>query len=136
MKGCEVFLRSEVDDIDLESGDDLDVSEWKVSTLVGLEVREGGRAVGIVAAVVLAADVHPSGLGSDMLEVTLAKEDGEVEVKTALVPLVKEIVPVVDVEGGFLEVTPPPGLLDLAVVKEEKVRIRGLLAPAAQEDNP
>ena len=134
MKGCEVFLRVEVDDVELLSGDDLDKSEWKVSQLVGLEVREGGQRVGVVASVVLASDVHPQGLGSDMLEVALVKEEAEMEVRTALMPLVKEIVPIVDVEGGFVEVTPPPGLLDLAVVKEEKVRIRGLLAPS-QEDN-
>ena len=33
--------------------------------------------------------------------------------KTILIPFVKEIVPVVDVAAGRIEITPPPGLLDL-----------------------
>ena len=57
---------------------------------------------------------------------------------SVLIPFVKQIVPHVEVptkaaehdgEGGVW-ITPPDGLLDLAVVKEEKVQIRGLLAPA------
>ncbi|MCJ8279194.1 MAG: ribosome maturation factor RimM, partial [Rivularia sp. ALOHA_DT_140] len=33
--------------------------------------------------------------------------------KTVLIPFVKEIVPVVDLEAGRIEITPPDGLLEL-----------------------
>ncbi|MFK8183296.1 MAG: ribosome maturation factor RimM [Phormidesmis sp.] len=33
--------------------------------------------------------------------------------KTLLIPFVEEMVPVVDIEAGKIEITPPPGLLDL-----------------------
>ena len=33
--------------------------------------------------------------------------------KTLLIPFVEDIVPVVDVESGRIEITPPPGLIDL-----------------------
>ena len=33
--------------------------------------------------------------------------------KTLLIPFVEEIVPVVDVAAGRIEITPPPGLVDL-----------------------
>ncbi|MGD1899652.1 MAG: ribosome maturation factor RimM [Phormidesmis sp.] len=33
--------------------------------------------------------------------------------KTLLIPFVEEIVPIVDIEQGQIEITPPPGLIDL-----------------------
>lgn len=33
--------------------------------------------------------------------------------KTLLIPFVKEIVPIVDISAGQIEITPPPGLIDL-----------------------
>jgi len=33
--------------------------------------------------------------------------------KTLLIPFVEDIVPVVDINGGRIEITPPPGLIDL-----------------------
>ena len=50
----------------------------------------------------------------DLLEVEL--ERGGVE---ALVPFVEEIVPEVDVEAGTLTLTPPPGLLELALEPQD-----------------
>lgn len=46
--------------------------------------------------------------GGDMLAVSRADAD------EVLVPFVSQFVPVVDVAAGFVVVTPPPGLLDLA----------------------
>ncbi|MEO0886363.1 MAG: ribosome maturation factor RimM [Cyanobacteria bacterium J06648_10] len=33
--------------------------------------------------------------------------------KTLLIPFVEDIVPIVDIESGWIEITPPPGLIDL-----------------------
>ena len=46
----------------------------------------------------------------DLLEIEL--DEGRRE---AVLPFVEEIVPVVDPEGGFVVVTPPPGLLELGL---------------------
>ena len=45
--------------------------------------------------------------GNDLLEVELS--DG----RRVLVPFVEAIVPEVDLDGGWIRLTPPPGLLDL-----------------------
>lgn len=42
------------------------------------------------------------------------EEDGELPPHHVFLPFAKALVPVVDLEGGRMEVTPPPGLLDLA----------------------
>jgi 16S rRNA processing protein RimM len=77
-----------------------DPEEFYDRDLVGLTVRTAdGGAAGTVAAV-----VHLP--AQDMLEITRA--DG----RTVLVPLVAELVPDVDVSGGFVVVADRPGLLD------------------------
>tara|TARA_Y100001968_G_scaffold332367_1_gene390276 strand:+ start:1245 stop:1787 length:543 start_codon:yes stop_codon:yes gene_type:complete len=48
--------------------------------------------------------------GNDLLEIELF------EGKTVLIPFVKEIVPEVDIDKGWLRLSPPPGLLDLEAV--------------------
>ncbi len=72
---------------------------WYEHELVGLEARVDGRAVGTVSAL----QVMPA---QDLLVVDTPS--GEV-----LVPFVDEIVPEVDVEGGYVVVVPPPGLFEL-----------------------
>ena len=53
--------------------------------------------------------------------------------KIVLIPLVPQIVPVIDTEAGFLVMDPPPGLLELtAPEKKTKTRIRGLLPEKAE----
>ena len=47
-----------------------------------------------------------------------------------LIPLVPEIVPRIDLSSKIIQITPPPGLLDLIYVREEKVIIKGFLPPA------
>ncbi|MFI7482876.1 ribosome maturation factor RimM [Kocuria sp. M1R5S2] len=85
--------------------------EWYEHELVDLEVRTGpadgsGPRIGVVTGL----RTQPV---QDLLEVEL--DDGRRE---ALLPFVEEIVPVVDPEGGFVVVTPPPGLLELGLPDE------------------
>jgi 16S rRNA processing protein RimM len=72
---------------------------WYDHQLVGLDVVRDDVVIGRVAQV----DHLPS---QDLLSVKLS-DGGEV-----LVPFVKAIVPEVDVAGGRLVVTPPPGLFE------------------------
>lgn len=70
--------------------------------LVGLRVESTeGHPLGTVSGLLV-------GSAQDLLEIDLP--DG----RTALVPFVEQIVPVVDLEGGRLVLDPPAGLLDLA----------------------
>ena len=76
-----------------------DPEEFYDHQLVGLAVRTvGGEPVGELAEV-----LHLP--GQDVLAVRTP--DG----REVLVPFVAEIVPTVDVDGGVIEVDPPPGLL-------------------------
>ena len=110
--------------------------EYHVLDLIGMEVfvQESGENLGVVVNVIPA--------GNDLLEVQLhqqpvavAPEDepelpqkGEVnrtskkrkvlrpkppKPSTILIPFVKAIAPVVDVENRRIEITPPPGLLEM-----------------------
>ena len=86
----------------------LDANEFYVRDLLGLEVRlqEDAAPVGTVV------DVFSA--GNDLLAVALNPSFTEQDPpKPVLIPLVPEIVPVVDVAGGYVEITPPPGLLTL-----------------------
>ena len=70
--------------------------------LVGLEVRLGdGSAIGTVKDLIHA--------GNDLLEVELSGSG-----KTLWIPFVEAIVPQVELEQGWIGITPPPGLLELA----------------------
>jgi 16S rRNA processing protein RimM len=91
LRGVKLYLETE----DLEDDDE----GWYEHELVGLAVRVDGRDVGTVAAL----QTMPV---QDLL--VLDTPMGEV-----LVPFVEEIVPEVDVEGGFIVLVPPPGLLEL-----------------------
>ena len=75
--------------------------EFHLLDLVGLEARLAGNddAIGTVSNLI-------SG-GNDLLEIQL------VSGKTVLVPFVEAIVPEVQLEEGWLLLTPPPGLLEL-----------------------
>lgn len=77
-----------------------DPEEFYDHQLVGLGVRtQAGEQVGTIAEV-----LHLP--GQDVLAV---RRGGGAEV---LVPFVADIVPTVDLDSGFVVVTPPPGLLD------------------------
>ena len=88
----------------LVSADDrpeLAEGEFHLLDLVGLEARlkADGPAIGSVSDLI-------SG-GNDLLEIATA--DG----RKLLIPFVKAIVPEVQLEKGWLLLTPPPGLLEL-----------------------
>ncbi len=106
MRGCKLLV-SECDRPQLAEG------EYHIIDLVGLQVfvQESGRFIGTVVNLIPA--------GNDLLEVELHQEDSEKEKttdkkpKNLLIPFVKEIVPVVDIEAKRAEITPPDGLLEI-----------------------
>lgn len=101
----------------------LEPDEFHVADLVGLEVRlqETGQTIGTVV------DIYSA--GNDLLAVELLSAEpmssvtspgadsakskkGKRNDKTSvLIPFVYDIVPVVDLETGFVEIVPPKGLL-------------------------
>ncbi|MBR8835665.1 MAG: ribosome maturation factor RimM [Stigonema ocellatum SAG 48.90 = DSM 106950] len=101
LRGCKVMVHQT--DRPHQLGED----EYHVPDLIGMFVfmQESGELVGWVI------DVIPA--GNDLLEVqlhpTLAGDKGE---KKVLIPFVKAIAPVVDLEAGRIEITPPLGLVN------------------------
>ncbi|MDH6097604.1 ribosome maturation factor RimM [Anabaenopsis sp. FSS-46] len=87
--------------------------EYHVTDLLGMLVfmQESGELVGEVVDVISA--------GNDLLQVEMHQENepvtSEKSLKTVLIPFVKEIAPVVDLSSRRIEITPPPGLLELAI---------------------
>ena len=95
LKGTELFVtRDRLPEID-------EPDEWYATDLVGLEVwLASGSAIGRVVS------VQDFGAG-DLLEVALTTSR-----RTVFVPFTLEVVPVVDIDGGRIEIDPPEGLLD------------------------
>jgi len=117
----------------VEKGDRpyLDEEEYHVADLVNLQVynQQTGENIGIVTNIFTA--------GNDILEVTLHRQPElqpdiipdldkisrvskkrKFKVKkqkliTVLIPFVRDIVPVVDLKKGIMEINPPEGLFDL-----------------------
>ncbi|GBL08973.1 ribosome maturation factor RimM [Microcystis aeruginosa] len=93
----------------------LKADEYHVSELVNLEVYHHltGEKLGVVVDILWA--------GNDILAVQLEanlasvkKQSPSADSKaTALVPFVKEIVPLVDLKAARIEISPPPGLLEI-----------------------
>jgi 16S rRNA processing protein RimM len=92
--------------------------EYHVLDLIGLEVflQDTGESIGKVVDILSA--------GHDLLEVkphSPTAIDGETPVvepkakkpKNLLIPFVTAIAPVVDLQAGRIEITPPPGLLEI-----------------------
>ncbi len=79
---------------------DLEEDEYYLPDLIGLGVfhQPTGKKLGVLTTVIQA--------GNDLLEVTTDQQE------TILIPFVKEIVPVVDLNQGRIEVVPPVGLLE------------------------
>jgi 16S rRNA processing protein RimM len=110
---------------------ELEEDEYHVSELINLEVyhQETGEKIGIVVNLFIA--------GNDLLEVQLDRQPIQAEQPprdlsqisrkskrktfktksnkpvTVLIPFVKEIVPVIDLENGKIEIIPPAGLLEI-----------------------
>lgn len=83
----------------LERAEDADPDEFYDHELIGLAVHLDGETIGEVTGV-----MHTP--GRQILEVDY---DG----REVLVPFVSDIVPEVNLEEGFLSITPPEGLLDV-----------------------
>lgn len=85
--------------------------EYHVRDLVGLKVvnQLTSEMVGVVV------DVIPA--GNDLLVVSCPSANNDKAKKTndkqVLIPFVNAIVPVVDIENCRVEITPPPGLLEI-----------------------
>jgi 16S rRNA processing protein RimM len=96
---------------------ELGEDEYHVSDLLGMSVfmQASGELVGEVVDVIAA--------GNDLLQVKLHQSDEPVATETSqskspqtvLIPFVMAIAPVVDLESRRIEITPPPGLLELAI---------------------
>jgi len=93
LRGAKLFIETE------ELGED-DGEGWYEHELVGLEARVGSQVVGKIAA------LHTLPV-QDLLVVETP--DG----KEILVPFVEQIVPEVNVAGGFVLMTPPDGLFEV-----------------------
>ena len=93
LRGAKLFIETQELDEDDDEG-------WYEHELVGLEARVGSQVVGKVAA------LHTMPV-QDLLVIEGA--DG----KEILVPFVEQIVPEVNVAGGFVLLTPPDGLFDI-----------------------
>ncbi|KAG5184502.1 hypothetical protein JKP88DRAFT_237610 [Tribonema minus] len=70
--------------------------------------------------------------GQDLLEMELPPSEMGGPPRMCYVPLVEDIVPVINVQEGYMLLEPPDGLLELAVAKTEKIVIRGFL-PGSDE---
>jgi ribosomal 30S subunit maturation factor RimM len=87
--------------------------------------------VGTVGGVVFGEDISDLPLGYDMLEIIVSSRGaGKVE-ERVMIPLVPQLVPVIDTARGEVYIDPPSGLLDLRYVREERVRIKGFLPPSS-----
>ena len=76
-----------------------DSDEYYNHELIGLKVHHDGNEVGEVTGVMDAPN-------RKILEI-------DYKGKEVLVPFVMEFVPVIDLDEGYLEITPPEGLLDV-----------------------
>ena len=92
LRGAQLFTESAPADTDDDA--------WYEHELVGLDARVDGVTVGKVTGLRTLAV-------QDLLVVELASGH------EALVPFVGSIVPVVDPDGGYVGIVPPPGLFDL-----------------------
>ncbi|OFQ97694.1 ribosome maturation factor RimM [Alloscardovia sp. HMSC034E08] len=110
LNGIDLFIDKEAD-LPTDGEDE----GWYLADLVGLDVLEVNDPETARAADYDGVEVHEVGTISavynntaqDLLEVK--NESG----KISLIPFVEDIVPVVDVDEGYVIIDPPAGLLDL-----------------------
>ena len=144
LKGSTLYFATQQDSV--ERKDD----EIVLNELIGLSVYrttedgddEEEGLVGTILGVVLAEEMCAiPGLLHDQLEIGVTRNSSSSEEPDApgslqdllLIPLVPEIVTKIDLENQMILVDPPAGLLDLTYVREEKVKLKGLLAPAKED---
>lgn len=93
IRGAKLFIETENLDEDDDEG-------WYEHELLGLQAKVGSHVVGKVTAL----NTMPA---QDLLVVET--EDG----KEILIPFVDEIVPEVNIEAGYILITPPEGLFEI-----------------------
>ncbi|MBL1202218.1 MAG: ribosome maturation factor RimM [Nostoc sp. GBBB01] len=101
LRGCKLMVPA-------SDRPELGEDEYHVLDLIGLEVfmQASGELVGTVV------DIIPA--GNDLLEVKLHSSfTNDKAQKTVLIPFVEAIAPVVDLQTGRIEITPPDGLLEI-----------------------
>jgi len=99
LRGTYLFVES--DELEDEGEDE----GWYEHELLGLEVRVGEEKVGTVA------ELRTMPVQDLLVIRTAAGQD-------VLIPFVDEIVPEIDLEEGYVLLTPPPGLLELNTDQE------------------
>lgn len=104
LRGCKLMVRA-------SDRPTLAPDEYHILDLVGLEVfnQLTGENIGVVK------DLIPA--GNDLLlvspnESSVIGETGKRKTEI-LIPFVKDIVPIVDLENKRIEINPPPGLLEI-----------------------
>ena len=93
----------------------LKADEYHVSELVNLEVYHHltGEKIGVVVDIFWAGnDILAVQLEANLAPLKKKSSSSDSEAR-ALVPFVKEIVPLVDLKAGRIEISPPPGLLEI-----------------------
>lgn len=115
LRGAKLFIETEELDEDDDEG-------WYEHELVGLEARVGSQVVGKI-----------SGLNTMPVQDLLVVEtpDG----KEILIPFVEQIVPEVNVEEGYILVTPPEGLFEVNT-EDSAADAEGGSEPEAGEPEP
>jgi 16S rRNA processing protein RimM len=115
LRGAKLFIETEELDEDDDEG-------WYEHELVGLEARVGSQVVGKI-----------SGLNTMPVQDLLVVEtpDG----KEILIPFVEQIVPEVNVEEGYILVTPPEGLFEVNT-EDSAAEAAGSSEPEAGEPEP
>ena len=140
LKGSTLYYATQQDT--LKKDDDILISQ--LAGLPAYRISDGseilaGPALGVALAKEMCAI---PGLLHDQIEVgfTRKKRGEEQQIpgcpqELVLIPLVPEIVTKIDLEKQIILIDPPAGLLDLTYVREEKVKIKGLLPPAEEKFN-
>ncbi|MBD2561274.1 MULTISPECIES: ribosome maturation factor RimM [Nostoc] len=101
LRGCKLM-------VPVSDRPQLSEDEYHVLDLIGVEVfmQASGELVGTVV------DIIPA--GNDLLEVKFHESFAtDKKQKTVLIPFVEAIAPVVDLKSNRIEITPPPGLLEI-----------------------
>lgn len=107
-----VVLYGEADDPE----EMLEADEWYPKDLISLEARLAeGNTLGLAPGTVVGKVVDVIEVAQWLLKIHLANPvkdaDGVVVENSALVPFVDELVPDIDLEGGYLTLDPPGGLI-------------------------
>ncbi len=94
---------------------------WYLDDLVGLEVLQVDNPIaareadydGVNAHLIGTVSAVYNNTAQDLLEIKLDPDVSSSGKRTAFIPFVEQIVPIVDVEENYILVDPPAGLLDL-----------------------